>query len=586
MDRSQTTARRGARGLPLALVVLALGLATLGGCQTAGGFGLFRNPPATLFHNATFYLSPDQPPVEAVVVRGKRIAMVGKERDLRRQLPRGYKSIDLGGGVAVPGLMDAHGHVAGYGASLESVSLRDAGSYAELIARVKAQAARQAPGTWITGRGWDQSLWEVSAFPHHAELSAAVPDHPVLLRRVDGHAALANELALERAGLNYEDSIPLIEGGRVETDERGIPTGMLIDTAIRLVGRHVPDPGPEDIRRQILRAQEALLAVGLVCVHDMGIDPETARIFEELDEAGELELRVIAYLWGNDGMDTKALQRYPREEDASAEEHLRIIGAKLMLDGALGSRGAALLEPYADAPHEHGLLRMDLEGYLARVRALTRAGLQPATHAIGDAANRMLLDAYAQMKQEDPFFPGLRPRIEHAQVVAPSDWGRFEELGVIASMQPTHATTDMRWAEARLGSERLEGAYAWRRLVGDPGHLAFGSDFPVESPDPLEGLYAARTRMDREGSPAGGWLPDQALTGTEALSAFTRGAAYAAHEEEQRGRLEVGYFADMSVLDTDPVRCEPEELLEARVLMTVIDGKIVHDNTAPDGANP
>ncbi len=570
------------------ILVLAALLASLGlvGCRTPDGRYYFQIEQATLFHNGTIYVDPAEPPVEAVLVRGKRIAAVGNERDLRKALGRGYKSVDLQGGVAVPGLSDAHGHIAGYGASLESVPLRDTRSFAQVVARVKAQAARQKPGTWISGRGWDQSLWDVQEFPHHAALSAAVPEHPVLLRRVDGHAAIANELALRKAELLFEDAVPVIEGGRVEVDAKGHPTGMLIDTAMGLVSRHIPEAGPDDTRRQILRAQEALLAQGLVCVHDMGIDAETAAIFEELDGEGKLDLRVISYLWGNSGLDAKTMARYPRPEDASPEGHLRIIGTKLMLDGALGSRGAALIEAYSDAPDEHGLMRMDLETFLTRARTLARAGLQPATHAIGDRANRMLLDAYATLRDEDPNFPALRPRIEHAQIVAAGDWPRFEELGVVASMQPTHATTDMRWAEARIGDERLKGAYAWRRLVEDPGWLAFGSDFPVESPDPIEGLYAARTRMDKQGLPEGGWLSDQALSGAEALRAFTRGAAFAAHEEETRGHLAVGCFADMTVLDTDPVLCEPAKLLEAKVLMTVIDGVVVHTSVPAKAARP
>jgi predicted amidohydrolase YtcJ len=551
-------------------------------CQTLGGLALFPGERATLFYNGTIYLDAAEPPVEALVVRGKRVVGAGSERELRKGLRQGYRTVDLRGGVAVPGLTDAHGHIAGLGEALESVSLRGAASYEEVIERVREEAQRHAPGTWITGRGWDQSLWEVADFPHHEALSKAVPDHPVLIRRVDGHAALANARALEIAGLLFAGPLPEIEGGRIEVDGRGVPTGLMLDTAIGRVGRHVPAADRTAIRRRILRAQEALLELGLVCVHDMGIDPATAEILEELDEEGRLDLRVVAYLLGNAGLDADTLARYPRPEDASPESRLRIVGAKLMLDGALGSRGAALLEDYTDAPGERGLLRLQYEAFVSHLRTLSRAGLQPATHAIGDRANRMLLDAYAELSRSEADFADFRPRIEHAQVVAPGDWSRFARLGVVASMQPTHATSDMRWAEARLGSERLKGAYAWRRLVADPGTLAFGSDFPVESPDPLAGLYAARTRMDDEGRPSGGWLADQTLSGVEALAAFTRGPAFAAHEEQGRGRLAVGYFADLTVLSVDPILCDPEDLLEASVLMTVIDGKIAFEGTSPN----
>ena len=567
----------------LALLLLA---ALAAGCRTAEGLNLFPGEPVTLFAGGTIYVDPFEPPVEALAVRGGRVVDLGREREVRARIAGELVRVDLRGGVAVPGLTDAHGHVAGYGASLETVPLRDARSYAQVIQRVALQAKRQAPGTWITGRGWDQSLWDVPEFPHHAELSAAVPDHPVLLRRVDGHAALANEKALGLAGLLFEDGVPEIEGGRVEVDARGVPTGMLIDTAMNLVGRLVPDAGPDDVRRQILRAQEALLAQGLVCVHDMGIDTETARIFEELEAEGRLALRVVSYLWGNDGLPRATLARYPRPADLDPASRLRVMGTKLMLDGALGSRGAALLEPYADAPDERGLLRMDLEVFLSRVRPLVRAGLQPATHAIGDRANRMVLDAYERLADELPGFRALRPRVEHAQVVSRADWERFDALDAIASMQPTHATTDMRWAEDRLGPERVIGAYAWRRLTAEPALLAFGSDFPVESPDPREGLYAARTRMDQEGRPEGGWFADQALSGAEALATFTRGAARAAREEHARGSLGVGFFADMTVLDVDPVRCEPAELLTGRVLMTVVDGEVVHESLPARAQRP
>jgi len=367
----------------------------------------------------------------------------------------------------------------------------------------------------------------------------------------------------------------------VIVDADGRPTGVLVDTAIALVGRHQPPPGRAANRRRILLAQDALLAHGLVGVHTMGMSPEVASIYEELAAEGRLRLRVIGYLWANDGLSEAAAARYPRPEDADPSEGLRIIGCKLMMDGALGSRGAALLAPYEDAPEQAGLPRMSPEAFQARVDAVADAGLQPATHAIGDRANRIVLDAYARRAERDPGFARLRPRIEHAQVVAPEDWERFAAQGVVPSMQPTHATSDMRWAEARLGPERVLGAYAWRRLAPDVGALAFGSDFPVESPSPLEGLYAARTRQDREGAPEGGWQPDQRLDAREALAAFTIGVARAAREERLRGKLLPGYFCDMTVLDVDPIECEPADLLSARVRMTVIDGEVVH--RAPPG---
>jgi predicted amidohydrolase YtcJ len=540
----------------------------------------------TVYHNGLVYTDPFADPVPVLVVDHERGVVDDSVQvdgpldagDLDRLAGMGFRLVDLRGGTAIPGLQDAHGHTEGLGLALEEVDLNGCRSYAEVVARIAERAATLPSGSWVTGRGWDQTRWPENAFPEHGALSRATPEHPVLVRRVDGHAALANALALERAGLLdlAGDDVPIVEGGLVHVDEGGRPTGVLIDTAMSLVSRHVPPPDREARRRHFLLAQEQLLSEGIVCVHDMGMDVEGAEILAELEEEGLLELRVIAYLYGNSGLGAGVAERYPRPEDRDPRSKLRVLGSKLMMDGALGSRGAALLQPYADESEEVGLLRMSAEEFGARVDEVLAAGLQPATHAIGDRANRIVLDVYADRLARDASMRDLRPRIEHAQIVSQADWERFDELGVVASMQPTHATSDMRWAEARVGSERIAGAYAWRRLTADPRDLAFGSDFPVERSDPLLGLYAARTRQDTEGTPVGGWLPGQRLDAREAVAAFTQGAARAAREEGQRGRLEEGYFADLTVLDIDPVTCAPAELLEATVLMTVIDGEIVH----------
>jgi predicted amidohydrolase YtcJ len=302
----------------------------------------------------------------------------------------------------------------------------------------------------------------------------------------------------------------------------------------------------------------------------MGISPEQAAVFQELDAQGLLELRVAGYLWGNDGLEGAAYEELARSD---AGRRFRVAGVKLMIDGALGSRGAALLEPYSDAPLERGLLQLEparLRGLVARSAEL---GLQPAVHAIGDRGNRVVLDAFAAVLSDSA---GLRPRVEHAQVLAPVDWNRLDALGAVPSMQPRHATSDMRWAERRLGPERMAGAYAWRRLASARVPLALGSDFPVEPSAPLLGLYAARTRQDEQGSPPGGFQPEQRLSGVEALEGFTAGASFALGEEHERGRLLVGYFADMTVLDVDPVKAPAERLLGAKILATVIEGCVVY----------
>jgi hypothetical protein len=537
------------------------------------------------------YPAADAPAVEALLVRDGRVLALGSEAEIEAEAAdlvaraRGFhfdvtpRRIDLRGGTAVPGLVDAHGHIESFGEALESVDLAGCASLAEVVERVAARAAETPEGCWILGRGWDQTLWPGQAFPEHGPLSARVPEHPVFLERVDGHAALVNARALELAGLLAPEAAARpVEGGRVVVDAAGRATGVLVDAATLLVASRIPPPDRATRCRRILRAQEALLAAGLVGVHDMGTPPETLEVLRALERAGELRLRVACYLWANGGLE--AFGRVRVEDDPALR--LRVVGAKLMLDGALGSRGAALLEPYADAPGEAGLPQMSAEAFAARLEAVVSAGLQPATHAIGDRANRMVLDAYERAAAANRAFARLRPRVEHAQVVAPADWPRFEALGVIPSMQPSHATSDMRWAEARLGTARVAGAYAWQRLPGPHAPLALGSDFPVESPSPLLGLYAARTRSDREGRPEGGWLPDQRLDAVRALAGFTRGAAYAAREEELRGSLAPGHAADLTVLSLDPLASPPEALLGARVLATLVDGELAFSTLPED----
>jgi predicted amidohydrolase YtcJ len=539
-----------------------------------------------LVTGGTIHLAAEGPSVEALLIEDGRVRSVGTRADVEKELAdlvaraKGFRialaveRIDLAGGTAVPGLVDAHGHREGYGEKLETVDLTGCTSLDEIVERVAERAAGFPAGTWVVGRGWDQTLFPGQAFPHHAALSARVGEHPVFLRRVDGHAVFVNRRALELAGI-ASGPMPDVPGGRIVLGPDGLPSGVLVDAATQLVARRIPPPDRETRRRRILAAQAALLACGLTGMHDMGTSPEALAVLEELELEGALRLRVASYLWANDGLERFGRIRVRSDLDAK----LRVIGAKLMLDGALGSRGAALLEPYSDspgAPDERGLVQLTPAAYRERLREVVAAGLQPATHAIGDAANRMALEAYGEMLEANSRLRDLRPRIEHAQVVAPSDWPRFAALGVIPSVQPTHATSDMRWAEARLGAERVQSAYAWRRLAGPSAPLALGSDFPVESPRPLLGLYAARTRQDPAGEPPGGWLPDQKLTAAEALAGFTSGAAYAAHEAERRGRLLPGHAADLTLLSIDPLVCDPLQLLNARVLGTVIDGELVY----------
>ena len=550
---------------PLALCALSA-LAPLAAAQADPG-------PGTLFHGGRIRLGDGAgTTVEALLARDGRVVAVGDLAQLEaRADAAAWTRVDLRGGTAVPGLQDAHGHLSSLGASLERVDLLGCSTYEELVRRVAEQAADLPPGSWVLGRGWDHTLWPGAEFPHHAALSAATPEHPVFLERVDGHSGLANALAMELAGMVGDAADLNVAGGRIERGADGAPTGVLVDAAMGLVERHVPSEEQGDFEQRVLRAQAAALAVGLTAVHDMGMDLEDVHALRRMAREGSLQLRVHAYLWGNQGLDEAGIAALEREGPAGKVD---LVGVKLMIDGALGSRGAALHEDYHDAPGERGLLLVERDELARLVQSAARLGLQPATHAIGDRGNTLVLDVYAERQAQQASFRELRPRIEHAQVVRQADWGRFPELGVIPSVQPTHCTTDMRWAEDRLGAERVLGAYAWRRLDPDLVHLAFGSDFPVESPDPLLGLYAARARQDVAGWPEDGWQVDQRVGAGAALAGFTRGAAWAVFEEHERGRLLPGFAADLSVFSVDPVRCTPEELLTAQALYTVIDGEV------------
>ena len=538
---------------------------------------VFHQTEPVIFHNGRIVLNDGQGTVvHALLARDGKVVAVGELDEItkRPDVALAHR-VDLGGATAVPGLQDAHGHLESYAESLESLDLRGCTSYEQLIERVRVQAKLQAPGTWIVGRGWDQNLWEGAQFPHHLLLSTQVPKNPVYLTRVDGHAALVNRAALALCKLDLVlDPGPKIQGGRVLTDEEHRATGVLLDSAMQLVSSSIPLADHDTRLRRMLHAQARLLAFGLTAVHDMGTTPATLALLEEMRANGKLELRVVAYLWGNGVLDEKALEGLPLAPDP--RDLLCVPGVKLMADGALGSRGAALLEDYKDAPGERGYLILTEDELASRLSAIVKHGLQPAVHAIGDRANRLVLDMYEKLEIALPGTRELRPRIEHAQVIAPKDWPRFPALGVIPSMQPVHATSDMGWVLDRLGPERTRGAYAWRALAPELGRLAFGSDFPVESPDPLQGLFAARTRQDESGVPANGFMPEQRLDGAAALVGFTSGAAYACKQEDRRGRLQAGYACDMTVISVDPVACEPAELLKARVRMTVINGVIVY----------
>jgi predicted amidohydrolase YtcJ len=539
----------------------------------------YAGAPGTLFYGGHILTNDGRGTVvDALLAVDGRVIAVGTLAQLEtRPQAREAARVDLKGASVVPGLQDAHGSLEAFGSALEDVDLTGTKSYEEVIARVRTRAATLKPGTWILGRGWDQNQWAMAAMPHHFMLSNAVPDHPVLLAHADGHAALVNEAALAVAKLDgLLDPEPKIQGGRVLLDETKHATGVLYDAAVELVSRAIPESDLETRTRRFLSVQEKLLALGLTAVHDMGTSRSMLGLLLSLRSKGKLALRVVCYVDGQGEMKKDSFSGLPLPPDE--RDILCVAGVRLQADGALGSRGAALIDDYSDAPKERGLLLFTEEELNTRIAAIARAGLQPAVHAVGDRANRMVLDAYERVGIAVPGLRDLRPRVEHAQVVSPKDWPRFPQLGVVPSMQPSSAISDMPWVQARLGAERTRGAYAWRALAPQLGRLAFGSDFPLENPDPLRGLYAARTRQSlavQNPSDQVAFVPEQRLDGNAALVGFTSGAAYACHQEDRRGRLVPGFACDMTVLDVDPTTCEPSALLKARILMTVVNGRVV-----------
>ncbi len=480
------------------------------------------------------------------------------------RLPKA-KRVDLKGRTLLPGLIDAHGHVMSLGQRALSVDLTGTPSLATALAAVRAQAA---PGAWVRGGGWNQEVWKLGRFPTAAELDAAVADRPAVLSRIDGHAIWVNSRALALAGVTAATRDPA--GGRIERDAQGNPTGVLVDAAMRIVSDKVPPPTPADEDAALTKALAIIAAVGLTGVHDAGIDKASWDRYRRFAATGKLTTRVYAMAFGPQNL-AEIAPRGPVGWEYG--DRLALMAMKLQQDGALGSRGAWMKAPYSDAPGQTGL-RFYEEGVLrAMVLDAAAKGFQVNVHAIGDAANGAVLGAFAAVPEARR--KALRLRVEHAQVVSPDDLPRFARLGVIASLQPTHATSDKTMAEARVGPERLAGAYAWRRLLDSGARIAGGSDFPVEPPNPFYGLHAAVTRQDRDGNPPGGWRPDQALTLTEAFAAFTTGAAYAGHAETRVGTLTPGKWADFIIIDRDPFAIAAGELWKVGVVETWVGGQRV-----------
>jgi len=539
----------------------------------AGVLPLVANATETRLENARIHtVDTRQPQVEAMVFDADgRILAIGSNSELRTRWPQAAV-LDAQGATVVPGLIDAHGHVLGHGQSLQRADLVGARSKAEIIERLQQFASGLPKDAWLLGRGWDQNLWPEGErdFPNAADLDAAFPDRPVWLERIDGHAGWANSAALRQVDRPLDGDWQ-VDGGEI-LRRQGKATGVLIDAAAALVDVAVPPASKELQRDALQRSLQALVAAGITGVHDAGVSSATLDLLIELAEAKALPLRITAMADG----DSDALARLCRDGlFTHPGGRLQMRTVKLYADGALGSRGALLHADYSDAPGQRGLAVTSIDALEKAMRTAHGCGVQVATHAIGDAGNSVVLDLFAKVLG-DRASTDHRWRIEHAQIVRQQDIPRFRELGIIASMQPTHATSDMGWAEQRVGPARIVGGYAWRQFRDAGVRLALGSDFPVEQIDPLLGLYAAISRQDAAGQPVGGWYPAERLNGFEALRGFTLDAAYAGFAETDLGSLSVGKRADFVLLSADPVSSEPDALLRTRVMATYVDGRAVY----------
>lgn len=513
----------------------------------------------------------------AVAVRGGRIVWVGDADDAKEWKGPDTRWLDVEGLTVLPGLIDGHGHLMNLGRLLATLDLRGTSSAAEVRQRVLERQQHVPPGSWIRGRGWDQNDWDVHEFPTTGMLEGTEAN-PVYLRRVGGHACWVNATALEMAGVVAKTPDP--PGGRIVRDEKGRPTGVLIDKAEDLIEAKIPAPSREEKKRRLRLAVRECQRWGLTGVHDGHTAEEELEILHELLDGGQLGLRIYVIL-DSDEVDF-AWRRIAEGPTSDPGRMITVRAVKLYADGALGSRGAALLAPYEDEPEHSGLLITQPDELRSWVAHAARHGFQPCTHAIGDRGNRVTLDVYEEVIRE----MGLvdhRFRIEHAQVLALDDIGRFSRSGIIPVVQPTHATSDMYWAEDRVGKDRIQGAYAWRKLVDSGCRLPCGSDFPVEAVNPLWGLYAAVTRQDHRGWPDGGWLPGERLTMDEAVRGFTIHAAYAEFAEHFKGSIETGKIGDLTVIEVDPFEVDPDDLVAAKTRYTILAGEIVYRAEAEPG---
>lgn len=544
--------------------------------------GRAQTPADLILENGRIYTADDAKPfASAMVVRGNRIVFLGSDMEAAIFAGRSTRVVDLRGNTVLPGLADAHIHVLGVGRALRRVDLVGARTYEDVVARVVARSKEMRPGEWIIGRGWDQNLFPSREFPEHGALSRALPDNPVVLTRIDGHALLANAKAMVLAGVTARAQDPA--GGRIVRDAAGNPTGVFVDNAKNLVERAMPSASRDETRKALLAAVVELNRWGLSSAQDAGEGPQVTEIYEELARAGKLNIRSYVMLSDPEVADGASWARsanpYIRRGPQSGlyNGYLWIRSIKLYADGAMGSRGAALLAPYSDDAGNLGLLVSTPEHIRRTAEMALKKGFQLNVHAIGDRGNRVVLDAFESALKRVPR-ADHRFRVEHAQTISPGDIPRFARLGVLPSMQSSHQTSDMGWIERRLGPERVKGAYAWRSLLQTGTIIPNGTDAPVERVNPLITFHSAVTRRSPDNQPSGGWYPEQRMTREEALRSMTIWPAYAAFQEKVMGSLTAGKYADFVILDQDIMRIADDEILKTKVIATFVGGRAVYES--------
>jgi predicted amidohydrolase YtcJ len=539
-----------------------------------------RPQPADLvLKNGNVYtVSERAPHAEAIAVKGDRIVFVGSNAGAQKFVGTNTRVVDLKGSTVLPGLADAHQHLAGVGAREMTLNLEELNSLEEFLAAVKARVDQTTAGSWVTGRGWIETFWKPPVFPTRADLDRIAPNNPVILTRADGHASVVNSAALKIAGIDKDTPNPF--GGEISKDKQaGEPNGMLLDSAQGLVRRHVPPASAADAEQAIILGVKRDINLGWTQIQDAGGSYQDVELYKKLYGEGKIKLRIYKAVHGPGPNAERLFASGP--VIGAFDNRFNVRSIKVVSDGALGSRGAALLQPYADAADTSGFLTVKQEELEPMLVTALKNGIQVETHAIGDRANRFVLDQYekafravpvAQRKVADP-----RWRVEHAQIVNPTDIPRFAKLGIIPSMQPSHAIGDLHFAPSRLGIERLRGAYAWASFIKSGVVVPGGSDAPVERGEPMIEFYAAVARKDQKGFSGDGWHPEEAVTREQALKMFTIWPAYATFEEKLRGSIEEGKLADFTILSADVMKISEMEILKTRNVMTVIGGEIVYE---------